>query len=187
MDRLARLAAACNAAVLLTSHPRKQPGPTAIYRPTGSIAFASVARVVLSVAADPNVAGRRLLLPVKMTLHDAPTGRAFRIHDSRIDWEPDVVPFTAEDATVLAVTGDRTCDARRDAKNWLIEQLTEKRLPAQVTHSRARAACIPVRLLWQAKKDCKVRAVLDGKEKRWYWKLPDMWVPDISEQLMQVI
>ncbi|QDT57409.1 DNA repair protein RadA [Caulifigura coniformis] len=187
MDRLARLAATKNAAILLVSHPRKQAGPSAIYRPLGSLAFAAVARVVLMLTNDPTVANRRLLLPVKVTWNAAPTGRAFRIEDGRIAWEPAPIPFTADDASILALTDDRTSDPRRNAKNWLIEQLKEKRQLAEEIHHRARAAGIPVRLLWQAKKDCKVRAVLDGREKRWYWKLPDMWLRDFSDDLLQVI
>src|SRR5690606_33457029 len=99
--KLSDLAERFGAAFLLVSHQRKAGAPTAMYRAIGSLAFTAVARVVLMVAADESVAGRRLLLPVKMTLQTAATGRAFGIEEGRVVWEPEPVPFTADELARL--------------------------------------------------------------------------------------
>jgi len=178
LQKLTHLARERNAAILMTAHQRKHTASTAVHRPLGSVAFAAVARVVLVLAHDPHVAGRRLLVPAKMTLHAVPTGRAFRITEGRLDWEPEVVDFTADDLSLIIADTDEWSDARRDAKQWLIKQLEEKRLPAGEVKRRAAERNLPWRVLWMAKKDCKVTSVRDPKDQRFYWKLPDNWVPD---------
>lgn len=187
LQKIAGLARERHAAVLLVSHHRKQTAATALHRAIGSLAFTAVARVVLMLGTDPAIAGRRLLLPAKMNLHSGATGRAFRIDDGKLDWEPDVIPYTADDLNALSPTTDITSDPRRDAKIWRVDQLKKSRLPAEEIYLRAAQQQIPFRLLWAAKKDAKVRAVRDGKEHRWYWKLPDNWIPNPLDSLVVYI
>jgi len=88
---LAALAAELNVAVLLVRHLTKQPGPKALYRGGGSIAFGGVARSVLLVAPDPDEPETRILAPVKSNLGPPPGALRFRLTTTahnrlRVDW-----------------------------------------------------------------------------------------------------
>jgi len=180
LQRLATIARHRNAAVLIVSHQRKQTASSAVYRPLGSLAFAAVARVVLFLASDPAILGRRLLLPAKMSLHADPSGRAFSIDNGRLEWEPEILPLSADDLRDVLTEHDESQDQRFAAKNWLIDQLENGRVLADEIKRRARGLRIPSRILRSAKQDAKVRSVYDGKDRCWYWKLPDVWIRDFE-------
>jgi len=65
---LAALAHETGVAVLLVRHLTKSPGPKALYRGGGSIAFSAAARSVLLVAPDPDAPDDRIVAPVKNNL-----------------------------------------------------------------------------------------------------------------------
>ncbi|QDT55650.1 hypothetical protein Pan44_36960 [Caulifigura coniformis] len=185
LQKLTRLAREKNAAIVMTAHQRKQLASTAVHRPVGSVAFAAVARVVLVLAHDPHVAGRRLLVPAKMALHAAPTGRAFRIVAGRLEWEPEIVDFSADDLSLIIADDDEWNDARRAAKQWLLTLLEKKPLPAEEVKRLADERQMPWRVLWTAKKDCKVESQRNATDQRFYWKLPVYWMHD-PEKFMPV-
>jgi KaiC/GvpD/RAD55 family RecA-like ATPase len=169
--KLSDLAERHGVAILIVSHQRKATAPTAMYRAIGSLAFTAVARVVLMVTVDETVAGRRLLLPVKMTLQTAATGRAFSIEEGRVEWEPEPVPYTADEMAVLVRSGEASVDVVRETVEWLKELLDErKRLPADEIQRLARERSISKAVLWTAKKQACIKAVRDGKERKWYWQ-----------------
>ncbi|QDT55277.1 KaiC [Caulifigura coniformis] len=180
LQRLATIAREKQAAVILVSHQRKQGGSIAIHRPLGSLAFAAVARIVLFLKTDPSVIGRRLLLPAKMTLQSEASARAFTIEEGRVSWEPAIIPVASGDLHEFVFSTEEIDDQRGRAKEWLIEQLEKKRVPADEMKRRARELRIPWRVLRQAKKDAKVRSVHDGAENRWYWQMPDNWIRDFQ-------
>jgi hypothetical protein len=122
-----------------------------------------------------------------MTLHASPTGRAFRIDDCRVNWEPEVVELSADDLRIIASDDDQTSDPRREAKEWLIQQLEPKRALASEIKRRAADDYIPWRLLWAAKKACQVTSFKDPKDHRYYWKLPDNWMRDYTSDLIPVV
>jgi putative DNA primase/helicase len=181
--KLSDLAERYGAAFLLVSHQRKSGAPTALYRAIGSLAFTAVARVVLVVTADQAVAGRRLLLPVKMTLQTAESGRAFSIRPfetasgqaGRVEWEPEVVPYTADERYEFVKSGEASIDAVRDAVAWLKLLLEDGRMPTEEVQRLARGRAIPKAVLWAAKKQACVKAVHDGKENKWYWQRIKPW------------
>jgi KaiC/GvpD/RAD55 family RecA-like ATPase len=184
--KLSDLAERFGAAFLLVSHQRKAGAPTAMYRAIGSLAFTAVARVVLMVAADESVAGRRLLLPVKMTLQTAATGRAFAIEEGRVVWEPEPVPFTADELARLMRSGEATVDVVRETVEWLKDLFEErKRIPADEVLLRSRERKVSRAMLYTAKKQACVKAVRDGKERKWYWERILPWhqgmLPDDQE------
>jgi hypothetical protein len=146
-----------------------------MYRPIGSLAFTAVARVVLVVTADQSVAGRRLLLPVKMTLQTSETGRAFSIEEGRVEWEEEVVPYTADERFEFVKSGEASVDAVRGAVTWLKQLLENERLPASEVQQLARERGIPKGVLWEAKKVACVKAVHDGPENKWYWERIKPW------------
>ncbi|HUQ69513.1 MAG TPA: AAA family ATPase, partial [Planctomycetaceae bacterium] len=91
--RLGEMARSLGTAVVLVSHHRKAGAASVLHRAIGSLAFTAASRVVLAVVEDPAVGGRKLLLPVKMNLLPASSGRAFRIEEGRVAWEPEAVPL----------------------------------------------------------------------------------------------
>jgi putative DNA primase/helicase len=200
--KLSDLAERYGAAFLLVSHQRKSGAPTAMYRAIGSLAFTAVARVVLVVTADQAVAGRRLLLPVKMTLQTAESGRAFSIvpcdplepceetseaenvsgeleksavRAGRVEWEPEVVPYTADERYEFVKSGEASIDAVREAVVWLKQLLDDERRPAEEVQRLALARGVPKSVLWAAKKQACVKAVHEGKENKWYWQRLKPW------------
>jgi RecA-family ATPase len=184
--KLAGVARRHGAAMLLVPHHRKASAPTAMYRAIGSLAFTAVARVVLMVTADAAVAGRRLLLPVKMTLQTSATGRAFAIDAGRVVWEPETVPYTADELAVLERSGEASIDFVREAVEWLKSLLGErKRMPAEEVLQKARERKLSRAMLFAAKKRACIKAVRDGKEQKWYWERIMPWhqgvLPDDEE------
>ncbi|HVJ87319.1 MAG TPA: AAA family ATPase [Caulifigura sp.] len=182
--KLSDLAERRRVAILLVSHQRKAGAPTAMYRAIGSLAFTAVARVVLLITADETVAGRRLLLPVKMTLQTATAGRAFTIEDGQVRWEPEVVPYTADELVTLVRSGEATIDVVRETIAWLKELLDRRqRVPAEEIQSLARSRSISKAVLWAAKKQACIKAVRDGREQRWYWERIRPWhgMPDLVD------
>ncbi|HUT33009.1 MAG TPA: AAA family ATPase, partial [Planctomycetota bacterium] len=85
-------------AVLAISHLTKKADAALLYRTMGSLAFVAAARAVWAVgpdrapAAAPELAGRRLFLPVKCNLAGGVTGLAYRVVPSADDPE---VPILA--------------------------------------------------------------------------------------------
>jgi len=74
---LAALAHETGVAVLLVRHLTKSPGPKALYRGGGSIAFSAAARSVLLVAPDPDAPDDRIVAPVKNNLSPPATALRF--------------------------------------------------------------------------------------------------------------
>src|SRR5215469_14128925 len=75
VNPLIQLAEDAAVAILLVRHLTKQPGPKALYRGSGSIAFTAAARSTLLVASDPDDPdSSRILAPIKNNLsaHAAP-------------------------------------------------------------------------------------------------------------------
>jgi len=169
---LAAIAREQRAAMLLVSHQRKEWSQSVLHRAIGSLAFTAVARPGLMLAEDPAVSGRRLLLPVKMTLQRGGEGRALRISEGRVEWEEETVPMTGDELQHLARTGLGAVDARREAAEWLKELLLEKRVRSTEVVRLARAKQISHNVLWDAKKLAGVRVKKDGKDGKWWWELP---------------
>jgi hypothetical protein len=176
LTRLATIARMYKTAVLAISHFRKAAAAMLLYRSLGSIAFTLATRVVLTLVPDPAVEGRRLLLPAKMNpLPQAQhQGRAFSIGVDRLDWDPDPVLLAPDDLRELTATGQIYNDRIDEAQQWLRNFLKGGRKPATEVHAAARAAEIPVKLLYAARKRARIRAVRAGKDHggrgRWYWE-----------------
>jgi len=184
--KLAEVARRHGAAMLLVSHHRKAGAASAMHRAIGSMAFTAVARVVLMVTADQAVAGRRLLLPVKMTLQTAVTGRAFSIEEGRVAWEVEAVPYTADELALLERSGEASIGIVREAVEWLKALLGgRRRMPAEEVLQRARERKVSRTTLFAAKKRACIKAVRDGKERKWYWERILPWhqgiLPDDEE------
>jgi putative DNA primase/helicase len=99
---LARLAARHRVAVLAVMHLNKDQQQRALYRTSGSVAFAALARMVFALAFDPNDAGRRLFVPIKSNPTAPVLGLASSIDGSGLRWAPGTVEIDAD--TLLGKT-----------------------------------------------------------------------------------
>jgi KaiC/GvpD/RAD55 family RecA-like ATPase len=186
---LADIARKYSVAVLLISHHRKQWSSSSLSRALGAIAFTAVARSVLTLIEDPTSAGRRLLLPAKMSLHATHTGRAFQIGMSQntkrrrgasrpapaasLRWDPEPIPFTAGELTELVRSGDLSSEPRQEVAEWLRIELTDGPKPATEIHRLATERSIPSRLLYAARKQAGIRITRNGRQNRFYWQLAE--------------
>lgn len=170
--RLGEMARSLGAAVVLVSHHRKAGAASVLHRAIGSLAFTAASRVVLAVVEDPAVGGRKLLLPVKMNLLPASSGRAFRIEEGRVAWEPDAVSLTADEMNDLAASGLATLDRKAEVAKWLKDVLRGGAMASEELHRLAAAEQIPRKVLWGAKKAVGAKVVRDGKSGRWRWEMP---------------
>jgi hypothetical protein len=182
LEPLAELAARLRVAVVAITHFSKGSATRAADRVIGSIAFIAAARSAFMIAADPNDAERRLLVPVKNNLAKVSGGLAFRIGEravgnniiaSRIEWQSDRVTETADD--ILAANAERTSD-RSDAENFLIEMLGRGENPVTDLMAAAEHAGIPFIAVRRAKKKLRVRVFRKPTESgdsarasRWFW------------------
>ena len=81
-------------------HRRKAESMFADDTAMGSTAFTGLARAVWHLSSDPDDPARRLLVPGKCNQSAQPTGMAFTIEGDpvRLEWDPDPVDMTADDA-----------------------------------------------------------------------------------------
>ncbi len=181
---LKALAERYQVAIVMVSHLNKDTNKDAIYRVTGSLAFAAAARAVWAVVPDDNDKKRLLFLPIKNNLATSDRqGLAFSIVKATpldigcVRWEPDPVEITAQEA--FSGTGasrskdhnDNDNSALDEAKQWLQEVLADGPVPAEEILVRAKQDGIAKRTLDRAKKDS---GVLSGKEGSgpWSWNIP---------------
>jgi putative DNA primase/helicase len=173
---LQQLAEATNCAVLGVMHRAKGAPRDAVLSAIGSVAFAAAARVVLLVARDPELPGRRVLGPVKTNMASPPAALAYRLSDAGLRWERDpVAAFDPERLLVADNTEDRM--EREDAEQ-IIRRLLKKStvIDARVAMAEAAACCIGPRHMRRAatqKFGLRSRRVGGaGDAGKWVWELP---------------
>lgn len=177
---LADLAAQHGVAVLAISHLRKSVAGDAVLQVTGSLAFAAAARAVYIVARDPDDPARRLLLPAKNNIGDDRTGYAYHIEPvsladgigtCRIEWEPDAVTVTADEALAARERGNNVQPKQSAAEEWLAGMLADG--PVAVTELRreAEAAGYSWSTVRRANDALGVTTEKTGYEGGWAWRL----------------
>jgi hypothetical protein len=91
LNPLGALAEACNVSIVCVRHLTKSPGPKALYRGSGSIAFSGVPRTTFVVGADPENPDDRIFVTTKNNLspHAAPLRFALEPADTsvRVLWK----------------------------------------------------------------------------------------------------
>jgi len=179
---VAMLAERSGAAVLMVAHRRKSNGGSADDSALGSRAFTGLARAVWHLSADPDDDERRLWLPGKNNLAKRPSGLAFRIvgpgADGRVEWEPEPVGMSADDAMARERSGD---DGERSAVDeaaaWLADNLDESGRTAKELKRDARADGIKERTLDRAADRLGVVKGPDGFGGPWLWRMPGVVSP----------
>jgi len=174
---LAELASSQKVAIVAITHLNKGGQSNAMYRATGSLAFVAAARAVFIVARDNDDPDRRLILPIKNNLGPDNSGFAYRVVQAAnnapvIEWEPDLVTISADEA--LTPLPDDLRTERDDAVVWLKDALNEG--PAKVTEliKNAKACGISERTLKRAKKDLGVESYKREFDGNWSWRLPEV-------------
>ena len=171
---LAELAERHRASVLMVTHLTKSYGGKAVYRATGSLAFAAAARAVWFVCKDPDDERRRLMLPAKTNLAKEPLGLAYRIESGGIAWEADPVTIRA-DELLAKETGSKKGDDRShqgEVAAWLREVLANGPLPAKRIFEDGRELHgMSPKVLRRALKAIGGEPRKDGMDGPWMWSL----------------
>ena len=172
---LAALAERTRAAILIVRHLNKAPGGNTLYRGGGSIGIIGAARSGLVVASDPEDPDRRVLASSKHNLSRAAPSLVFHVGTAsngtaRVVWggtsslsAGDILrePADPEQRSLLS-----------EAKAFLLKELAEGAVSAELVKKDARAAGVSERTLKRAK-----RALGVGSEKEsdgsWSWVPPE--------------
>lgn len=167
MKRMAVLAEKHHCAIVLIGHMNKNSNGKSSYRGLGSIDFQAAARSVLIVGRvkdDPEI---RVVCHVKSSL--APEGKsiAFRLDKKTgFKWigEYDI---SADDL----LSGDNRGRKGREAKEFLIEILSDGAMEQAKIAEEAEHRGIKSKTMWNAKKELKIESVKIGSQ--WFWMLPE--------------
>jgi hypothetical protein len=180
---LATLAAEHSVAVLLVLHLNKNGnGGPALYRISGSLAFAAAARSVLFVSKDPENPSRRFLLPGGSNLGSDVGGLAFTLGRAEgalapaVLWERGAVRQDLDDLLEAQSGGAEARErrsARAEAERFLREKLADGPVDAKEIVRDASAAGVAKRTLDRAKADLGVTSRAPPfKGGPWAWELP---------------
>ncbi len=174
---VAMLAERTGAAVVMVAHRRKSSSGSADDSALGSRAFTGLARAVWHLSEDPENDERRLLLPGKNNLAKRQGGLAFQIVGAegmgRIEWEPDPVDMSADDAMARERAGnDGDRSAMDEAVSWLTENLDVNGRTVKEIKGSARADGIKDRTLDRASEKLGVVKGPDGFGGPWLWRMP---------------
>lgn len=167
MKQMAVLAEKHHCAIVLIGHMNKNSNGKSSYRGLGSIDFQAAARSVLIVGRvkdDPEI---RVVCHVKSSL--APEGKsiAFRLDkETGFKWigEYDI---SADDL----LSGDSRGRKGREAKEFLIEILSDGAMGQAKIAEEAEHRGIKSKTMWNAKKELKIESVKIGSQ--WFWMLPE--------------
>lgn len=169
-------------AVVVLRHLTKGGKGPALYRGQGSIAFAGLARVVISVGRHPQDADRRALAVAKINVAKVPPALTFHIEAlpdtlkeedrSKFVWG-DFEDFTADD--IVSSEKPEKNTERDDAKEFLETQLDEGEVEVSKLEKMAESRSIARRTLHRAAEALGIvkRVTGFGKQKRSYWSLAD--------------
>lgn len=182
LSPIGELARRAGVAVLIVSHLNKAAGGSAIYRASGSLAFAAAARAVWLVVKQPHdlTNSVRLMLPVKNNIGNDRTGLAYTLRNNAgseqpfVIWKADPVTTTADEA-LTPERGRPGPDpkATTEAADYLREALANgPRLAKELYSEASDSVGISETTLKRAKKDLGVIAYRDTIPGPWQWRLP---------------
>lgn len=170
-----------NCAVLVLRHLTKSTKERALYRGQGSIAFAGVARVVLTVGRMPDDDDTRVMAVTKLNLVRKPNALTFTIASlpdtakdkdrSRFRWG-DFVDLAADD--ILAAPTKSNGHDKKDAIDFLKDVLDDGEMEVTKVESAADKRSLSKRTVQRAADEIGVIRQTKGfgKNKRTYWTLP---------------
>jgi len=171
LSPLAHVAGETHAAILAVHHLNKGTSANALYRASGSLDFVAAARVVHGVAADPELEGRRVFVPVKCNIAAMPEGIGFRIGEDGVHF--DNLPVTLDAAAAFT---SRTIDheersEREMAKDFIVEQLADGPVPVMELLKVAKEHGYSEKTIRRAGSDLHVEKTKTGYQGAWQWSL----------------
>lgn len=178
---LSALATERGFALVCVSHLNKNQGVSAIYRTTGSLAFAAAARAVWLVVKDNSDESRRGFLPIKNNIGKDTTGLAYSLvsmpgHDQpALQWESAPIETSADDALAADRGDDDRHSALDHACEFLRAVLAEGEMKCEDVHGLAEKAGISKSTLRRAFRAVDVHTRKSGKPGEpgaWWWSLP---------------
>lgn len=168
-------------AILGVSHLNKSTAQDALLRINGSLAFVAAARAAFIAVKDKNDPGRRLLLPLKNNLAKDTGGLAFSIADytlesgietSRIEWEPEPVTITADEALSASVRRQENSQIE-EAKRFLSELLDNIARPSSEVKAEAEEAGYSWATIRRAQEELGIKPKKETYNGGWIWRLPN--------------
>jgi hypothetical protein len=179
MTRLAEFAARTGVAVVVISHLNKSASRSAMMRATGSLAFVAVARAAFLVTKDPINSDQRLFLPIKSNLSADRQGLSFRVESvsigtgtaPRLVFGNEPVAIAADEALNETSSIREARSALEEAKDFLLEHLTDEARPASDVQAAAQAIGISSASLRRARKELGITPKKSGMTGGWQWVL----------------
>jgi putative DNA primase/helicase len=176
---LCQLAEETDCTINAIMHLNKRSGETnSVYRITSSLDFAAVARSVFICAKFPEDSSRRAMAAIKANLSALPPSLEYTIADDGagqgiFKW----IGETELSADDLLSTPPENKSARDEAKEFLIDLLSDGDLPAEKVFAAARAKGIKEKTLRRAAKELGVEIFQVGTKGKagtggWVWHLP---------------
>jgi putative DNA primase/helicase len=187
LEPIGEMAERMRVAILSVTHFSKAGANTntkALHRFIGSIAFVGAPRAAFAVIEDTDK-DRRLFLHAKNNLAPAPQGLAFRLQQTIVDpdrnivascarWEPEPVSMTANDALAADAAGDSNRSAIEEAMEFLRDLLSEGCVPAKEVKAEANSAGQTWATVRRAKDRIGITPRREGfgDDGVWVWELP---------------
>jgi putative DNA primase/helicase len=188
LEPLGRMAAKRHVTAIANTHLSKAAGGTANSRVIGSVAFVNHARAAFIVTADPDDSGKRLFIPSKTNLGKPRNGLAYRIADVAlpgpdygsaiwapyVKWEDAPVTISADQAIAAMASGPEGRNAIEEAKQFLLDVLSEGQEGQKEIKRQAEEAGFHWRTVRRAKDLLGVEAIREGgigEKGRWVWRL----------------
>src|SRR5262249_34213991 len=151
IEPLKPLAEKHNVAAVAVMHLNKDEQKKLMYRIGGSIGFIGVARAAILVAKDPKDESRRLFLAHKLNIAPKPTGLAFRIGTTGIEWEGQPVTATAQEVLGPDAVSGKTVRQEDRAVDLLSELLEDGPVAQEAIKERAKSEGISHTTLYRAR------------------------------------
>lgn len=181
---VSRLAEKYNVAIVCITHLNKGGNNEALMRFTGSLGFVAAARAAYVVVKDQDDPTKRLFLPAKNNLGNDQTGLAFsikpcvvesNIETSGIDWFPDIVTVTADEAMGSSIDEPQERSALEEAKEFLNKLLENGYRPVKEIKKLAGSEMISEKTLRTAKSKLGIKSGRHGfgRDSVPFWYLPN--------------
>lgn len=171
-----------NCAVMVLRHLTKSTKEKALYRGQGSIAFAGLARVVITVGLSPDDPGTRVMAVTKINVTRPPKALTFTIEAlpdqlketdrSKFHWG-EFVDLNADDI-VMALPAKSYKDKSEEIEQFLEEILDDGPVESDAVRRAAEARSIGLKSLYKVAEamGVKMKKKGFGKTKKGFWSLP---------------
>jgi hypothetical protein len=174
---VAQLAEETAAAVVIVRHLNKTATGNPLYRGGGSIGIVGAARSGLLVARDPDHDDVRILASTKSNLCAAPASIGFVLDDiagvPRLRWTGE----SPQTAVSLLAQRETSTSPRDDAREFLLELLSDGPLPSKEVQRQAKEAGVSWRTVRRTSDALQVQKHRHGPPGQsgayWTWSLPD--------------